>query len=368
MFLFFKNSMLQYSKIIKLSEEIFLMEKTEQPAPVAPAEKAAPVAEAPAEVTTPAQPVAADAPAAPKKKKTGLIITIVIVILALIGGGVAAFFLLRKNPSDVVADAFVNTAKTLASKDANLDIDGSIKVDASSMLSAEATFKGKIAKNGDGKVEFGVDLMGTKVSADFAIKDKKAYVKLNNVNSLVSMLTMFGVDLPAGTSSIARSINDKWFYTDFDYVEQNIPAIESLEKIKDKEISKEQFNDYFEVESYNGDVVSAKNGDLYKVTFKDKSIANNTVDSIYVEVKSNNIVRLFAAAEVSGISTIIDLSVNYPDSVDIEIPSNAKDLMELFGNGSSSRYSNILDDDEDDLDEDDLDEDDYKTLLKMLED
>lgn len=341
------------------------MEKNESapaPAPAAP-------------VATPA-PAPVEAPAAPKKKKTGLIVTIIIVILALIGGGVAAFFLLRKNPTDVVADAFINTAKTLSSDNSNVELDGSLKVSFSSIFSGDLTFKGKNSANGDMEAELGASLMGSNISADLISKDGKIYAKINGISKINSILDMFGgsaFSIPANSASMLKSIENKWIYTEATASDLSamiaVPGIESIEDIKNVDINKEKFNEYFTVEAYSGDVVSKKLGDLYKLTIKDTSMTQG-IDAFYIEVKDNNVVRLFATATVQGVTFTLDTTIAYPTSVEIIAPSEAKDLMTLmYGN-----YPSILELDEEDDDYEDLlnslldDEDmDYDDLLRMLD-
>lgn len=350
-------------------------------------EKSQPEAAAPAPAA-PETPVAPAAPvtpvAAPKKKKTGLIVTIIIVVLALIGGSVAAFFLLRKNPTDVVADAFINTTKTITEKSGNVSFEASMKIDASSIFSVEAILNGKASKEGDVEANINVDLMGKDVSADVISKGGKLYAKIQNLSEVASMLSMFGAELPTGSTSVIKALEGEWFYTDAGSADiTSMVNIPNVEEIEDLDMDKDKFNETFSVEPYSGDVVSAKKGDLYKLTLKDESLAQQGIDAIYLEIKDGEIVRVFTTADVQGISMTIDITFEFPESVNIEAPAGAKDMMTLMAGGSSSKYSSLLDieDEEkyddiyklyddlyDDLDEDDLDEDDYEALLKMLED
>lgn len=339
------------------------MEKTESAPAAAPAPTPAPAA-APAPA-----PAAAPAPAvAPKKKKTGLIITIIIVALALIGGGVAAFFLLRKNPTDVVADAFINTAKTLSEKSGSIEFDGAVKADASGLFSGNLTFNGKASKDGDIEANLAADVIGSKFSADLVVKDSTLYAKIDGIAEITSMLSMFGGSglLPAGSTSMLSAVEGKWFYVDTTSADlSTMIAVPGIEDIENADINKEEFNDYFTVEAYSGDVVSKKIGDLYKLTFKDASMSTQGVDSIYVEIKDNNLVRVYAVADAQGVSISIDITLTYPDSVKVEAPLGAKSLEELMISGyKTPSYIDFDDDDDDDYDFDyDYDYDDYLDLL-----
>lgn len=383
----------------------------EDTTPAAPAPEAKPVAEA-----APATPVAVAAK--PKKGKGGLIAGIIAGVVALGGGGAAAYFLLNNNGNSDPTATFNNFVSDLfAGEYNNIKFDGNFNAEGTeAKLAGEASIKDLRLK---ANVE--TSISGMDINGDAIIDNEDVYFKINNAEDLLSslgmnqsMLSMLGLGeianswLHIGGAEITANISAS--YTD----ESNIVSCLASQNIEEagKELSDiYRDNSFITLSKYEDGEAVKKNGDLYTLSInaeKQKAFSEAVKNSnfvktancqtqtssldktfedadlpIYVELNNNTVSRIYADN--------LDFNLEYPDSVNIEVPSDAVELNSLiskfgglfggsFGGSSFYGIEDIDDDDDDEVEPygypniddyskfgDAYDDEDLEELQKQLE-
>ncbi len=347
----------------------------------------------------------------PKKKKTGLIIGIIIALLAIAGGVVAAILLLNKGDTTATDETVSNIIADLVEKKdlPNTEFKGKLTVNTEG-VNVNADINGKYGDKKaqadlDAKINFGQEI---NIKASLVSDGSNLFVKLNGMPDLSAMggdsaqmgamLSMFlkegtwysmPAEMTAGMTNLKISGG------------ANCGTIDLLELAKsDKSWVADALRDTKIISLEKAD------GDLYKVyanreeTVKliktvNSKISSETKCSVSDQVKiegmdeKQEIPGLLLGFKNGQISKVkyenaeagmnLDLDLSYPGNVNIEIPTNAESLSDLFtgmfggmfgggnfGGGSNFSGYDFDDDDDDDndidwskyFDDDDDDDDD----------
>lgn len=369
--------------------------------PLTPAPEAAapaPATEAPAPAPAAPEPVAPAAPAAPKKKKTGLIIGLVLGFLAIVGGVVAILFIFVFNKSgDPASNAF---QKLLNGDNRNIAVSGRVDVNTGTAATINYTAAiDSVAKAGTVSARINTNVNGLDAEVEVEARltgDENVYLKVSGVKDIyLNALKQYGFDcdemdcdslISSSTSSSNDmfsgflSLEDKWIKIEGAKITSafTLPAGLKLDDISShKNEVIDLYKKYPFIVSDTKDLkIAKKNDTLYKITIdydKLASFANEAVKNsgqsvdvsqvkdaiekagdVYAEIDNNgNFTRLYAGGQ--------DITISYPTNITVSAPEDyttSSELESIFGqifssfSGGSSNYNYYNEIDDCDIDDD----------------